>query len=239
MFDDIIYYDCEQNYKLSPLSSESMKCGKDGLWCPYPSATLDGAIASIPSCAPKRSCLRPVDLQYGTWVLQTGAVDETLHFSETSVLEAKCESFRNLHGPKTIRCQHGIWLPSDSTQCVMATCDTEELPFDVPHSSLHLSGEEVGDTANLTCRHGYKLHTAKSNSSYSVDDLSAEPVLNGFLTWMCNPNASWVLSNEAKAVSEWLACLPKPETGKVASNIQCLAPKVCYNLQCYLCPQIF
>ncbi|XP_026284194.1 sushi, von Willebrand factor type A, EGF and pentraxin domain-containing protein 1 isoform X1 [Frankliniella occidentalis] len=222
-FMDIVYYECEKGYMLTASSSSAIYCNKDGEWCPFFNTTTQNTSVNLPSCE-VQSCGKLDDIPNGRWLLKNGTAINSHNYSGDSVLVMECETNYEMYGPKTKYCKDNVWLPLDITQCVKVSCDTEGLPFDVPHSVLHISGEEVGDSATLSCKDGYQLSRA-STGERLIEELSAEIVPNNSVTWMCNSESSWTINTTSMDFSSsetlLLACLPK----RKASSILCSRPK--------------
>lgn len=227
---DITEYGCEQEYEMFPSNTGIIQCTKNGVWCPYESNSMHDTNGQFPRCELK-CCLEQEPLTNGAWVLKDGLTTEKFQYPLGSVIVAACEANYELFGPKTKYCKEKLWWPLDITQCVKVTCDTEEVYFDLPHSVVHLSGEEVGDKATLSCKEGFQLTKAKASTAALENFNSTEVVLNNSITWICHPDGSWIMqgSNQVTQGSEeeWLACLH----GNIESNIsiadvQCHKPQV-------------
>lgn len=223
-----MYYECEPDYEMDSGSPSIMQCNKDGEWCPYWSRPQEQSNVVLPVCELKH-CMQPDVLEHGSWLLKYGFIVNHVNYSIGSVLVAECETNYNISGPKNKLCKDKMWWPLEITQCTKITCDTEGLPYDLPHSLLDLTGEEVNDRATLSCMKKYQLSRAKG-VSLEFGDYLAEFVPEGKISWECKPDGSWSMSGSHEATSsesETIACLPELQKNITAMNVSCDQPKVC------------
>lgn len=223
---DTIHYECEPGYQISLSSSNIIYCDKNGEWRPYTSRLAQETSVNLPSCEVKH-CLEPDALHHGSWKLEQGSFTIASKYTPGSVVSAKCELHFALHGPSAKYCNESSWWPLEATQCAKKTCDTDGLPYDLPHSTLQLSGEEVGDTAILNCKSGFQLHSAKPEIVALQDDFVGEIVPNSSKLWICSPEGFWIMNDHTSvsdSEAEWLACLPKIY-GDIKADIFCNPPK--------------
>ncbi|XP_034255699.1 sushi, von Willebrand factor type A, EGF and pentraxin domain-containing protein 1-like isoform X2 [Thrips palmi] len=226
LYEEKVYYECEPEYELAPGSPGVMQCNEEGNWCPHWPNPEDQSNATLPVCELKH-CLQPENLEHGSWKLKHGLVIANANYSLGSVVAAVCETDYNISGPKNKLCKDKVWWPLEITQCAKVTCDTEGLPYDLPHSILDLTGEEVHDKATLSCKKTYRLSRAKGGSLES-NDYIAERVPGGKLSWECKLDGSWSMSGSQESTSsefELLACLPELQENVTDLNVACDHPK--------------